>query len=196
MPRNYKSTASLVKPDPKFGSMLAAKIINKLMLDGKKSTAQAIFYRTADGRFVLSAAYDATMFLWELESGSVVKRFNGHDYSINSVALSPDGAWAASASTDKTIKLWDLATGAEIRTLEGHDQYISRVVFSPDGRLLLSAGGDGTARLWEVATGRQVHRFSRGRFPVWAVAFSPDGRRAVTGGHDQQQAGGKSAPHR
>jgi small subunit ribosomal protein S7 len=44
MPRNYRSTAPLLTPDPKFGDMLATKIINKLMLDGKKSTAQSIFY--------------------------------------------------------------------------------------------------------------------------------------------------------
>lgn len=48
MPRNFKSTAALQKPDPKFGSMLACKIINKLMLDGKKSTAQEIFYSALD----------------------------------------------------------------------------------------------------------------------------------------------------
>ncbi len=48
MPRNFKSTAALQKPDPKFGSMLATKIINKLMLDGKKSTAQRIFYEALD----------------------------------------------------------------------------------------------------------------------------------------------------
>jgi len=48
MPRNFKSTATLIKPDPKFGSMLAAKLINKLMLDGKKSTAQKIFYEALD----------------------------------------------------------------------------------------------------------------------------------------------------
>lgn len=48
MPRNYKSTAVLLKPDPKFGSILATKIINKLMLQGKKSTAQKIFYDALD----------------------------------------------------------------------------------------------------------------------------------------------------
>jgi small subunit ribosomal protein S7 len=48
MPRNYKSTAPLLRPDPKFGSMLATKIINKLMLSGKRSTAQAIFYEALD----------------------------------------------------------------------------------------------------------------------------------------------------
>ena len=48
MPRNYKSTAVLVRPDPKFGSILASKIINKIMLEGKKSTAQHIFYEALD----------------------------------------------------------------------------------------------------------------------------------------------------
>lgn len=48
MPRNYKSTAAHLKADPKFGSMLATKIVNKIMLDGKKSTAQKIFYDALD----------------------------------------------------------------------------------------------------------------------------------------------------
>ena len=48
MPRNFKSTAPLQKPDPKFGSMLATKIINRIMEDGKKTTAQNIFYDALD----------------------------------------------------------------------------------------------------------------------------------------------------
>ena len=48
MPRNYKSTEPLLSPDPKFNSMLATKIINKLMWSGKKSRAQAIFYEALD----------------------------------------------------------------------------------------------------------------------------------------------------
>ena len=48
MPRNYKSTAVYTKPDPKFGSLLASKLINAVMLDGKKSTAQKVFYDALD----------------------------------------------------------------------------------------------------------------------------------------------------
>ncbi len=41
-----KITASRtsLRPDPKFQSMLAGKFINCLMYDGKKSTAQRVFY--------------------------------------------------------------------------------------------------------------------------------------------------------
>jgi small subunit ribosomal protein S7 len=44
MPRNYKSTEVFLKPDPRYGSLLASKIINKLMWQGKKSTAQRLLY--------------------------------------------------------------------------------------------------------------------------------------------------------
>jgi small subunit ribosomal protein S7 len=48
MPRNYTSTTPLLLPDPKFGSLLATKIIDKLMLSGKKTVAQRIFYEALD----------------------------------------------------------------------------------------------------------------------------------------------------
>ena len=35
-------------PDPKFGSLLASKFINCLMYDGKKSSAQGVFYGALD----------------------------------------------------------------------------------------------------------------------------------------------------
>ena len=37
-----------LKPDPKFDSILASKFINCLMWDGKKTTAQAVFYSALD----------------------------------------------------------------------------------------------------------------------------------------------------
>ncbi|KAA3608235.1 MAG: 30S ribosomal protein S7 [Planctomycetota bacterium] len=48
MPRNYKSTAKYVQADPRFGSKLAMKFINQLMLDGKKSVAMNVFYEAVD----------------------------------------------------------------------------------------------------------------------------------------------------
>ena len=45
-----KITASrtTLRPDPKFNSLLASKFINCLMYDGKKSTAQQVFYDAMD----------------------------------------------------------------------------------------------------------------------------------------------------
>jgi len=48
MPRNFKATNVYLRADPKFGSMLATKLINKIMLHGKRSIAQKIFYDALD----------------------------------------------------------------------------------------------------------------------------------------------------
>ncbi|MCP4094476.1 MAG: 30S ribosomal protein S7 [Planctomycetes bacterium] len=48
MPRSYKSTAKYQNPDPRFGSILATKVINAIMLDGKKAVAMEIFYEACD----------------------------------------------------------------------------------------------------------------------------------------------------
>ncbi len=44
MPRSYESTEKFLLPDPRYQSKLAAKLINKVMLMGRKSIAQGIFY--------------------------------------------------------------------------------------------------------------------------------------------------------
>lgn len=48
MPRKYQSTERYMKPDPKYGSLLVSKFVNALMSDGKKSTAQKVFYDAMD----------------------------------------------------------------------------------------------------------------------------------------------------
>ena len=48
MPRSYKSTEVHLKPDPRYGSRLASKIINKIMWDGAKTKAQSVFYEAMD----------------------------------------------------------------------------------------------------------------------------------------------------
>ncbi len=42
------SSRKQLKPDPRFGSLLASKFVNCLMLDGKKSVALEIFYDALD----------------------------------------------------------------------------------------------------------------------------------------------------
>ena len=44
MAKKFTASSQQLKPDPKFNSKLVAKFINCLMLDGKKSTAESVFY--------------------------------------------------------------------------------------------------------------------------------------------------------
>ena len=48
MAKKFTASSQQLKPDPKYNSKLAAKFINCLMWDGKKSTAQKVFYDALD----------------------------------------------------------------------------------------------------------------------------------------------------
>lgn len=48
MPRRRVVAQRKILPDPKFGSELLAKFVNVLMVDGKKSVAEAIVYGALD----------------------------------------------------------------------------------------------------------------------------------------------------
>jgi small subunit ribosomal protein S7 len=48
MSKKFTSSSQQLKPDAKYGSKLVSKFINALMLDGKKSTAQSVFYDALD----------------------------------------------------------------------------------------------------------------------------------------------------
>jgi len=48
MPRRNRPPKREIAPDIKFNSELVARFINKLMVDGKKSTSQRIFYGALD----------------------------------------------------------------------------------------------------------------------------------------------------
>ncbi len=44
MSKRFTASQTQLQPDPRYGSKMASKFINCLMHDGKKSTAQRVFY--------------------------------------------------------------------------------------------------------------------------------------------------------
>jgi len=48
MAKKFTASSQQLKPDPKYNSKLVSKFVNCLMWDGKKSTAQQVFYDAMD----------------------------------------------------------------------------------------------------------------------------------------------------
>jgi len=48
MPRRRRPQKRVILPDPKYKDLVVAKFINGLMYDGKKSTAEQLFYAAMD----------------------------------------------------------------------------------------------------------------------------------------------------
>jgi len=108
-----------------------------------------------------SAGEDATIAVWDYESGAYERALKGHTNVVQSLAFSRDGKLLASCSADLTIKLWDFDVSYDCqKTLRGHDHNISDVVFMPSGAQLLSCSRDRTIKCWEVETGFCTKTFS------------------------------------
>jgi len=102
-----------------------------------------------DGR-AITGSDDGTLVLWDLDTGEILRRFEGHAAKVVDVAVSPDGTRAASASWDRTVRLWRIADGELLAELKGHTGPVNAVSFSGDGQHLYSGSYDGSIQLWHA----------------------------------------------
>ncbi len=138
-----------------------------------------------DGRKLLSGSDDYTLKLWDGQTGTCLRTFQGHQKDVWDVAWNPDGTMIASSSSDRTIKLWNPETGACLTTLAGHERLIWSVDWSPDGKILASGSEDHSIRLWDVQSGQCVKILPKAGARVRRVTWSPDGKILATGSSDK-----------
>lgn len=131
---------------------------------------------SSNGKWLASVA-GKNVFIWDLQTGKILKRFDGHTISPEACTFSPDNKWLASAGLeDKTVRLWDLKTVKETKSMIGHTDTINSCVFSPDGKTFASASHDGTVRLWDRQTRKELKTFRGHTMFVNYCTFSPDGQ--------------------
>ena len=146
---------------------------------------------SADGRYALSGSYENTLKLWEVDTGSCLRTFDGHTDRVHPVCLSADGRHALSGGQDMMLRLWEVATGNCVRTFEGHKFWVVSVCLSADGRHALSGSVDRTLKLWEVASGKCVRTFEGHGESVNSVCLSADGCPVRQRRHDPEAVGGR-----
>jgi len=127
-----------------------------------------------DGRLVTGSEETAGR-LWDLATGELVHRLEGHKDRAWSAAASPDGTVVAIGGRDGIVTLWSAATGALLRTLSVHTAAVTCVAFSPDGKALASGSSDNTVRVWDPTDGALLRTLAGHSSTVCDVGFSPDG---------------------
>jgi len=94
------------------------------------------------------------IWVWNLQTGGIIRSIEGHSHWVLSVAISSDGNTLVTGSADKNIKVWNLKTGQVICTLNGHSSWITAVAIADHGKKIVSGSTDKTIKIWELNTGK------------------------------------------
>ena len=137
-----------------------------------------------NGQTIASGSWDDTIRLWDVNTGTELKKITGNTSNVLTLAFSPNGQTIASGSSDNTVRLWDVNTGTELKKFTGHTRTVYSVAFSPNGQTIASGSSDDTIRLWDVNTGTQLKKFTGHTENVRSVAFSPNGQTIASGSSD------------
>jgi len=142
---------------------------------------------SSDGQFALSASWDKTLRLWDLNTGLTTRRFVGHTNDVLSVSFSADNRQIVSGSRDRTIKLWNTLGECKFNIQEdGHSEWVSTVKFSPNpaNPVIVSGGWDKVVKVWELGKMRLRTNHIGHTGYINTVTISPDGSLAASGGKD------------
>jgi WD40 repeat protein/serine/threonine protein kinase len=149
---------------------------------------------TPDGRMALSGGggvfvnlalnrgTDHSLLFWEVETGDVKFRFEGHVDIVTSLAILPDGKRALSASSNGDLLLWNLTTGKQAGKLVFNGLglgTVNSVAVSRDGAVALTGGTQLVP--WNLKTSRNFKPITGQPATIQCVALSPDGRQALAG---------------
>ncbi|CAI5703465.1 unnamed protein product [Peronospora effusa] len=163
--------------------------------DGAEKPNEALLVKTYKGRHgydvrdvtiahdnskFASCGRDRDVFMWDVPTAQVIRKFEGHEHSVNCVRYNADSSVLLSGSYDKTIRAWDIrARNAymPIQVLDDfRDSVTSMVVTDHE---IIAGCVDGVVRTYDLRVG-QLFREHIDE-PVVSVANSPDARFVLAG---------------
>ncbi len=154
----------------------------RVLTDGGRAFGVAF---SPDGKLLATATNNLpkgdnkALKVWEVQTGTVVKKFDSASDWIRSLAYHPGGKYVLACGL-KSVEVCDVDTGTVVRTLDGGDLW--QLGVSPDGKWV-AVGGPGrhTARVYDVESGEAVANLDGLSDDARATEFSTDGKLLAVG---------------
>ncbi|XP_043722031.1 autophagy-related protein 16 isoform X1 [Telopea speciosissima] len=120
-------------------------------LTGHVDKVCAVDVSKISGRHAVSAAYDRTIKLWDLQKGYCINTIIFHS-NCNALCFSMDGQTICSGHVDGNLRLWDIQTGRLLSEVAAHSQAVTSICPSRSGNIILTSGRDNLHNLFDMRT--------------------------------------------
>ncbi|KAF8309560.1 WD repeat-containing protein 61 [Clavulina sp. PMI_390] len=158
------------------------QVVEKLSprTDGRNKFGMFVAYSPDGGRIALSTDQGG-VFVFDIQSKSLVHSFPGHATCVRSLAWSADSQLLLSGSDDKRMVLYDTRSASAsanssegvVASMAGHSSWVLSTDFSLDSRLAASGSSDGTVKIWDIGGRQCVSTLSDNAGEVWGVSWKP-----------------------
>ena len=147
------------------------------------ASTQAVVWFPA-GKLLASTGKDATIRVWDADTGAQLAKFTDSPSSELALAVSPDGELLAWSGEKGIIRVVRWKANERIYHLKEGEEYVTSLAFSPDGRHLATGGMDRTIRVWDLKLGKAIATLTGHREAVYALQYTRDGKQLVSGSAD------------
>lgn len=194
-PAAQLNESTVGKPAPRVPSQNPALEAPQLAEGHEFLVSAATFLPAGDHR-ILTSAGDNTVRLWDLATGSQIRRLD-HTGQACAMARSDDGRWVLTGGDEQQALLWNLADpAAPAEILTGHQFEITAVAMThgrdPHAGQLFTGDANGQCWLWKWDQQRwQPSIELSGHLPgcsITAAWFSLDNRTVLTACQDHTVA--------
>ena len=153
------------------------------LIDAHSDTVFSIDF-SRDGKFLVSGAADKFVKQFEVETGKLVRAFEGHTHHVLGVSWKGDGSRIASAGADNAIKVWNVETGEQHRTIQNYSKQVTAIKYIGASDNMISCSGDKTVKMHRSNDGGNYRNLPGPTDFVYAVAATRDEGIAAAGGED------------
>lgn len=137
-----------------------------------------------DMKIIISASYDRTLRIWNVENGDSVHLINAASGRFTEVKINPASNQFASGGTDSTINIWDLNNFNLIKTFKKDMGVVNSISYHNSGSYLASGGSDKKIYIWDLKADSVLTTLEEHDGSVTSLEFSSEGDDLISGGID------------